>query len=81
MAKRKGLVVVSNSNKFYKNKETDKIWWVDNADEQVGEFLFSFDQKRIFNMFADYPHNLTHEQKQIFDKENPYWEDFFGDRK
>lgn len=61
---------------FYKNKETDKIWWVEN-NNMVGEFLFSFDKKKIFNLFADYPHNLTKEQKEIFDNENPYWADFF----
>lgn len=64
---------------FYKNKETDKIWWVENNDI-VGEFLFSFDKKKIFNLFADYPHNLTKEQKEIFDNENPYWADFFKER-
>lgn len=64
---------------FYKNKETDKIWWVENND-MVGEFLFSFDKKKIFNLFADYPHNLTKEQKEIFDNENPYWADFFKER-
>lgn len=69
---------VSNS-KFYKNNKSDKIYWVDNAD-QIGVRLFSFDQKTIFNMFADYPHNLTPEQKEIFDEENPYWADFFKDR-
>lgn len=69
---------MSNS-KFYKNNQTDKIFWVDNAD-QVGVWLFSFDQKEIFNMFADYPHNLTPEQKEIFDEENPYWKNFFEDR-
>lgn len=68
------------NNKFYKNKETDKIWWVDNSDEMVGVWLFSFDKKKIFNMFADYPHNLTKEQKKIFDEENPYWKNFFKDR-
>jgi len=60
---------------FYKNKETDKTWWVENNDT-VGEFLFSFDKKKIFNLFADYPHNLTKQQKEIFDNENPYWADF-----
>ena len=64
---------------FYKNKETDKIWWVENND-MVGEFLFSFDKKKIFNLSADYPHNLTKEQKEISDNENPYWADFFKER-
>lgn len=68
-------------NKWYKNEPTDKIWWLDNEDEKVGEWIFSFDKKQTFNMFADYPHNLTPEQKEIFDKENPYWADFFKDRK
>lgn len=66
-------------NNFYKNNPTYAIWWVDNP-ETVGEWLFSFDKKEIFNMFADYPHKLTAEQKEIFDKENPYWADFFKDR-
>ncbi len=67
-------------DKFYKENEADQIWWVDTSD-RVGEFLFSFDKKKVFNLFADYPHNLTSEQKEIFDKENPYWKDFFKDRR
>ena len=70
---------MGQSNKFYKENPTDKIWWVNNP-ETIGEWLFSFDRKKIFNMFADYPHNLTPEQKEIFDKENPYWKEFFEDR-
>lgn len=66
-------------NNFYKNNETDKIFWVDNV-EDVGVWLFSFDKEKIFNMFEDYPSKLTKEQKEIFDKENPFWEDFFKDR-
>jgi len=66
-------------NKFYKNNPSDAIWWVENP-ETVGEWLFSFDKEHIFNMFADYPHKLTPEQKKIFDEENPYWADFFKDR-
>lgn len=67
-------------NNFYKNNENDLIWWVDNTD-QLGIWLFSYDKKRIFNMFSDYPRKLTKEQKEIFDRENPYWADFFKDRK
>lgn len=65
---------------FYKNNENDIIWWVNNQDS-IGENLFSFDKKIIFNLFRDYPYKLTNEQKEIFDKENPYWADFFKDRK
>ena len=71
---------MAQSNKFYKNSPGDKIWWVNNP-ETVGEWLFSFDKQQVFNMFADYPHNLTAEQKAIFDAENPYWAKFFDDRK
>ena len=66
-------------DKFYKNEETDKIWWVDTSDK-VGVWEFSFDQKTVFNMFQDYPWQLTPEQKEIFDRENPFWADFFSDR-
>lgn len=66
-------------NKFYKNNENDAIYWVDNPDI-IGEHLFSFDKKKIYNLFRDYPHKLTKEEKEIFDKENPYWKEFFADR-
>jgi hypothetical protein len=66
------------SNKFYKENENDQIWWVRTEDK--GEWLFTFDKQTIFNMFQDYPYKLTPEQKAIFDKENPYWADFFSDR-
>ncbi len=65
---------------FTKNNPNDLIWWIDNP-ERIGEWLFSFDKKKIFNMFADYPWKLTPEEKAIFDRENPYWADFFKDRK
>ncbi len=61
---------------FYKENPTDKVWWVSNIDT-FGEHLFSFDKKVIFNLFRDYPNKLTKEQKEIFDKENPYWANFF----
>jgi hypothetical protein len=61
---------------FYKNKETDKIWWVDYIGMK-GRFAVSFDKKKILNLFSDYPHNFTQEEKQLFDKENPYWANYF----
>ena len=70
---------MSNSM-WCKNAKTDKIWWKETPDV-VGEWIFSFDKKTEFNMFSDYPHNLTHEQVQLFDKENPEWAKFFEDRK
>lgn len=74
----KRRVAVAQSNKFYKNNESDKIWWKEK--ESIGVWEFSFDQKTVFNMFQDYPWKLTPEQKEIFDRENPFWADFFSDR-
>lgn len=54
--------------------------WIENPD-RVGEMLFTFDGERVFNLFRDYPHELTDEQKRLFDTENPYWAEFFKDRK
>lgn len=65
---------------FYHEEPNDTIWWVFDS-EQTGAWLFSFDKKTVFNMFEDYPYKLTPEQKEIFDKENPYWAEFFKDRK
>ena len=65
--------------KFYKEHPDDIIWWKATSDKD-GEFVFSFDKKKEFNMFRDYPHELSAEQKKIFDRENPFWADFFKDR-
>lgn len=57
---------------FYKKDPSDKIWWVDNQNPMPpGERLFSFDKKKIYNFFIDYPWNLTKEEKELFEKENP----------
>ena len=69
---------------FYKEHPSDKVWWVseysDDGFQTRGPLLISFDKKKIFNLFQDYPHALTKEQKELFDKENPYWKDFFKGR-
>lgn len=65
--------------KFYKKKSGDKVWWVET--DEIGTNLFSFDKKKVYNLFKDYPHNLSKEEVEIFDKENPYWANFFRGRK
>lgn len=73
-------MAVSSEAEWYKNNETDAIWWKDTPD-RVGEWVFSFDRQHELNLFADYPHNMTAEQVKIFDEENPEWAEFFKDRK
>lgn len=65
------MAVASSKYEFYHQNEGDVIWWADSPDMKDGDFLFSFDKKRIYNFFADYPHELTPEERAIFDKENP----------
>ena len=65
--------------RFYKNNPKDTIYWVDDP-ETVGIHQFSFDKKKVFNLFTDYPHKLTAEQREVFDRENPEWKDFFAGR-
>jgi hypothetical protein len=73
------VLAVGTDKRFVKNNQTDVIWWVDDP-ETIGVWEFSFDRQTVFNLFADYPDKLTPEQKAIFDKENPYWANFFKDR-
>lgn len=76
-------------DQFYKMNPDDKVWWVRELTfDKDGDLLpspgyirFSFDKKQIFKLFGDYPQNLTPEQVEIFDKENPFWANFFRNRK
>lgn len=69
----------TNDYTYYKKNNNDLIWWIRNQGKK-GELLFSFDKKKIYNAWIDYPYNLTKEEKDIFDRENPYWRDFFMNR-
>ena len=70
---------IVEDDKFYKKHEGDKIWWVNN--DLIGVMEFTFDKKHIYNLFRDYPHNMKKREVEIFDKENPYWANFFRSRK
>lgn len=65
---------------LYKENDTDVIYWL-STPERTGEWVFTFDKKKFYNLFEDYPNNMTPEEVEIFNKENPYWVDFFSDRK
>lgn len=55
-------------NKFYKDNESDQIWWLEN--DSIGVWEFSFDKKKIYNFYRDYPQNMTDEEVAIFKREN-----------
>lgn len=65
---------------FYKKEKSSKIYWLDTS-EQDGAHVFSFDKETTFNLFSDYPWKLTKKQEETFDKENPFWANYFKDRK
>ena len=60
---------------FYKNKESDKIWWTMDL-ERLSSTYFSFDKKTLYNVL-DYPNCLTKGQKEIFDDENQEYVDSY----
>ena len=69
---------MANKVIFYKKNPKDTIWWVDNGGDVKGEMVFSFDKKKLYNLFKDYPQNLSKEEKEIFDSENEFWKEYFG---
>lgn len=76
---------MSNSVKYvaYKDSKDSKMWWVDKTKDGVvviGENLFTFDKKKVYNLFADYPDKLSVKDWIIFCDENEYWVEFFKDR-
>lgn len=67
--------------RFYKEGKTDKVWWADRRwGLERGPLYISFDKKNIYNLWPDYPWKLTSEEKEIFDKEQPFWANYFSGR-
>lgn len=61
---------------WYKRRLFDKVWWKDMPGID-GDFIFSFDKKKEYNLFRDYPDALSERELAIFNKENRFWVDFF----
>lgn len=53
---------------FYKEKKTDKIWWVDFVDYD-GLFAISFDKKRFYS-FLRIVHKIFLQKNLKFSKKN-----------
>lgn len=64
---------------LYKENPTDRVFWVDVID-RIGEYVFTLDGRKFYNLFEDYPHNMTEEEVRIFSEENTYWREFFDGR-
>jgi hypothetical protein len=67
---------VSSKGCFFKQEKDDKVWWYDKFDT-TGEMLFSFDRKKLYNLFRDYPWKLSVTEWLTFNRENEFWENFF----
>ena len=73
------MEVSNNKYSFYKKNKGDKVWWLDNSDV-IGEYVFSLDKKKTYNLFSDYPEKLSVKEWLEFNAENEYWRRFFEDR-
>ena len=70
----------ANGRSLCKESAKHRVWWVETPGQR-GTHLFTFDKKKIYNLFRDYPDALTKEEKEIFDSSEPFWANFFKDRK
>ena len=70
------MIMLSNENlnsfEFYKEEENNKMWSV-HEKNCIGPVLVSFDKKKIYNLWTDYPKDFTKEEIKISKKEMPFW--------
>ncbi len=64
---------------FYRKHPGDKIYWII-REKYDGPLEISFDQKKIYNLFTDYPDKMTPEEVELFNKENPSWADLLNSK-
>ena len=75
-------MVVLNSKEYriYKEHLSDISSWVDHKG-YIGEHLVTFDRKIAYNLFTDYPARFSDDQLELFDKEHPFWAEYFASRR
>ena len=62
---------------WYKQNPGDKIWWLYGGKDRPfnDDIVFSFDKIQKYYLWDDYPDKLTQEEKELFDREHPFWAD------
>lgn len=60
-------------------EEEERTEWVEVPD-RFGEYAFTLDGVRFFNLFHDFPWALTDTESDIFVEDQPYWAEFFRGR-
>ena len=68
-----------NKDRFFKLNDGDRVWWTVSGDRLGGQ-KFSFDKKKVYDLFKDYPEKLSVEEWLVFNAENEYWYNGFKDR-
>ena len=71
---------LNDDGTFYRKGPDKRVWWKHN-DDTIGVHEFSFDRKKVYNLFRDYPWALSAEEQIIFDQDEEFWADFFADRR
>ena len=70
------MIILTNENsdlyEFYKEDDENTIWSVRDL-KHIGPVLISFDKKKIYNLWCDYPNEFTKDEIAIFKKEMPFW--------
>lgn len=70
--------------RFWKRSPGNKIWGVSemiDSDRMPGRMLISFDKKKFYNIYGDYPNKMTEEERKIFEEEYPDWVDWLNGKK
>ena len=64
---------------IFKESKKHKIWQV-NEKDAIGSLLITFDKKKVYNLWTDFPLKFKQSEIEIIKEEMPYWYDFFNDR-
>lgn len=58
---------IEDYENFSKENKDSRVWWTGKLNE-IGPLYISFDKKKIYNLFEDYPYNMTIEEIEILEK-------------